>query len=212
MRKPNTLLQNSNLSNEDVSFIGTKRRPESQLQEICEKRPALENGKENKVVPENKVLKEKVLSPNDFESISVESNGISVQKVYKDNGYSSANDSSQQSYQSKANLTTPSKVVLLEHSYGKIDPPLTFDIRKHVEPINNTIRTKTSFEAVNDKENKRHQWNSCFICGDMHKIEDVKVNCVNCVNVMHKICAGYQRIDVKEHQCPDCTMKQVWTS
>ena len=205
--QPNTLLQNSKLSNEDVLVIGSKRRPDCQLQEIYEKRPALENGKENKVAPENKVLKEKTLS-NDFEG---EGNGRSVQKIYQDNFYSSANDNFQRSYQNKANPTTPSNVVSLEHNYDKIDPPLIFDIRKPIEPIK-IIRTNTPVEAVNDKENKRLQWNSCFICGDMHKIEDIKVKCVNCINVMHKVCAGYQRIDVKEHHCPDCTMKQVWTS
>lgn len=181
------------------------------MQEIYEKRPALENGNENKVASENKVLKEKISSPNDFENISGEDNGCSVQKIYKDNGYSSANDNFQRSYQNKANPTAPSKVVLLEHNYDKIDSPLTFDIRKPVEPTD-IIRTNTPVEAVNDKENKRRQWNSCFICGDMHKIEDVKVKCVNCINVMHKVCAGYQRIDVKEYHCPDCTMKQVWIS
>ena len=205
--QPNTLLQNSKLSNEDVLVIGSKRRPDCQSQEIYEKRPALENGKENKVAPENKVLKEKTLS-NDFEG---EGNSRSVQKIYQDNFYSSANDNFQRSYQNKANPTAPSKVVSLEHNYGKIDPPLIFDIRKPIEPIK-MIRTNTPVEAVNDKENKRLQGNSCFICGDMHKIEDIKVKCVNCINVMHKVCAGYQRIDVKEHHCPDCTMKQVWTS
>ena len=51
----------------------------------------------------------------------------------------------------------------------------------------------------------------CFVCGDAIKNRNViqKVKCKHCGNVMHRECAGYKELKVKNYECASCAMKQV---